>query len=192
MREAGVPKYRLRVQERLVVLEFALRQVCAQPGRRFGFTSRTVRPWKQRWRAEGIRGLIPRHPVRRKRRIVDPPIDLVRHAIDFSYGSTRTPLWLWRVHRLRVSLDLPGGDTHVKPLRGAPSTAPRSRRGSACRWPNAGAVGCRWLRASARSRSEPAHASARSLSQHTPSGPSTVALRHVAEIAELGRRVLMR
>src|SRR5438093_4212144 len=30
--------------------------------------------------------------------------DLIRHArLDFSYGSTRTQLWLWRVHRLRVS-----------------------------------------------------------------------------------------
>ena len=25
------------------------------------------------------------------------------HAWDFSYGCTRTQLWLWRVHRLRVS-----------------------------------------------------------------------------------------
>ena len=31
-------------------------------------------------------------------------IELIRHArVDFDYGSTRTQLWLWRVHRLRVS-----------------------------------------------------------------------------------------
>jgi len=52
-------------------------------------------------------------------------------------------------------------DTCVKPLRGDPSTAPRSRRGSACRWRSAGAVGCRSLRASARSPSAPERASAR-------------------------------
>jgi transposase InsO family protein len=105
MREAGVPKqYRLRVQERLVVLEFALREGVRPAGRRFGVTSRTVRRWKQRWRAEGIHGLIPRYPVHRKRRISEPLIDLIRHArVDFSYGATRTQLWLWRVHRLRVS-----------------------------------------------------------------------------------------
>jgi transposase len=105
MRGAGVPKeYRLRVQQRVVVIEFALRRGVRPAGRRFGFTSRTVRRWKQRWRAAGIRGLIPRYPARRKRRIAEPLIELIRHArVDFGYGSTRTQLWLWRVHRLRVS-----------------------------------------------------------------------------------------
>jgi hypothetical protein len=41
---------------------------------------------------------------RRPRRISDTLIDLIRHArVDFSYGSTRTQLSLWRVHRLRVA-----------------------------------------------------------------------------------------
>src|SRR5262245_63533557 len=84
-------------------------------------------------------------------------------------------------------------DTCVKPPRGDPSTAPRSRRGSACRWPNAGAVGWRSLRASARSPCGPERAWARSPARSAracrsrrttrparcpstrPSGPSTAA-----------------
>ena len=40
--------------------------------------------------SEGIRGLAQRYPTRRKRRIPEKIIDLIRHArVDFSYGSTR-------------------------------------------------------------------------------------------------------
>src|SRR5213592_3613867 len=65
--------------------------------------------------------------------------DLIRHArLDFSYGSTRTQLWLWRVHRLRVSqttiqrvvqeLGLP----RVKPVRKRrPRSAEALRAGAA-------------------------------------------------------------
>jgi hypothetical protein len=45
---------------------------------------------------------------------------------------------------MAIAWSCPGRvDTCVKPLRGAPSTAPRSRRGSACRWPSAGGY-CRY------------------------------------------------
>src|SRR5213596_3079060 len=48
-------------------------------------------PW-----GEGSAGIVDEVGSRR----TDP----IRHArLDFSYGSTRTQLWLWRVHRLRVS-----------------------------------------------------------------------------------------
>src|SRR5262245_47153625 len=64
MREAAVPtRYRLRVQERLLVLEYASANGVRPASRRFGFTSRTIRRWRARWRADGIGGLIPRYPV---------------------------------------------------------------------------------------------------------------------------------
>src|SRR5258705_1951734 len=105
MRDAAVPRrFRLRVQERLLILEYASANGVRPASRRFGFASRTIRRWRVRWRADGVRGLIPRYPARRRRRIPETLIDLIRHArVDFSYGSTRTQLWLWRVHRLRVS-----------------------------------------------------------------------------------------
>jgi transposase len=105
MRDAAVPRrYRLRVQERLLVLEYAAANGVRPASRRFGFTSRTIRRWRARWRTDGVRGLIPRYPLRRRRRIAESLIDLIRRArVDHSYGSTRTQLWLWRVYRLRVS-----------------------------------------------------------------------------------------
>lgn len=105
MKEAKVPKrYRLRVRERLVVLEYASLHGNKGAARRFGFDRKTIRRWRQRWKGEGVRGLIPRYPKRRVRPVAQKICDLVRHArLDFGYGTTRTQLWLWRVHRMRVS-----------------------------------------------------------------------------------------
>lgn len=105
MRGGAVPRrYRLRVQGRLLVLEYATANGVRPASRRSGCTSRTIRRWRERWRVGGVRGLIPRYPARRRRRIPESLVDLIRHArVDFIYGSTRTQLWLWRVHRLRVS-----------------------------------------------------------------------------------------
>src|SRR5262249_2420427 len=105
MREAAVPRrYRLRVQERLLVIDYAAANGVRPASRRFGMTSRTIRRWRARWRGGGGRGVIPRCSGRRPRRSSAAPVEVIRHArVDFSYGSTRTQLWLWRVHRLRVS-----------------------------------------------------------------------------------------
>src|SRR5437773_10631420 len=63
MREAAVPRrYRLRVQERLLVLEYASANGVRPASRRFGFTSRTIRRWRVRWRADGVRGPDPAVP----------------------------------------------------------------------------------------------------------------------------------
>lgn len=125
MREAGVPKrYRLRVRERLVVMEYVRLHGIRDAARRFGLDRKTIRAWRDRSRAAGIVGLIPRYPKTRARRISDELVGLIRHArLALSYGSTRTQLWLWRVHRLRVAqstiqrvvraLKLPA----VKPIR---------------------------------------------------------------------------
>jgi transposase InsO family protein len=105
MREAKVPKrYRLRVQERLSVLEYATTHGNKGAARRFGFDRKTIRKWRALWRAQGISGLIPRYPTRRARPVAEKIRELVEHArLDFGYGTTRTQLWLWRVHRVCVS-----------------------------------------------------------------------------------------
>jgi transposase len=105
MREAKVPKqYRLRVRERLVILEFVHEHGVRAAGRRFGVDRKTVRAWRNRFAADGVVGLVPRYPKQRARRIPDRVVELITHArVDFGYGSTRTQLWLWRVHRLRVA-----------------------------------------------------------------------------------------
>jgi len=102
---AGVPKrYRGKVKERLSVLEYAADNGIRCAARRFGLSRNTIRTWRDRMKSDGVEGLVPRYPRHRPRRIDPKTVDLVIVARkSFGYGSTRTQLWLWRVHRLRVS-----------------------------------------------------------------------------------------
>jgi transposase len=88
MREARVPKrYRLRVQERLSVLEYATTHGNKGAARRFGFDRKTIRKWRALWKAQGISGLIPRYPTRRARPVAEKIRELVERArLDFGYG----------------------------------------------------------------------------------------------------------
>ena len=45
-------QYRMRVRQRLMVLQFARLQGPTAAGRRFGVSVRTIRRWRARWGAE--------------------------------------------------------------------------------------------------------------------------------------------
>jgi transposase len=96
MRAAKVPKsYHLRVRERLVVLEYARTHGVRAAAHRFGLDRKTLRAWRNRWGADGVRGLVPRYPKTRARKIPDKVLELIAHArVDLGYGSARTQLWL--------------------------------------------------------------------------------------------------
>jgi transposase InsO family protein len=97
-------RYRLRVRERLVILEYATTRGIKPAAARFGLNCKTVRHWRDRWKAAGVEGLIPRYPKRRARPVSGNLCERIRHAREeLHYGSTRTQLWLWRRHRLRLS-----------------------------------------------------------------------------------------
>lgn len=100
-----IPKqYRLRVRERLVILDYATTRGIKPAVARFGLNCKTVRRWRDRWKAAGVEGLIPRYPRRRARPLSDSLRELIRQARqELHYGSTRTQLWVWRRHRVRVS-----------------------------------------------------------------------------------------
>jgi transposase InsO family protein len=92
------------VRERLAILEYAGTHSIRAAGQRFGLDRKTVRQWRDRCRAAGVAGLIPRYPKTRARKIPDHVIELIKAArLGFCYGSTKTQLWLWRVHRQRVA-----------------------------------------------------------------------------------------
>jgi transposase len=62
MTEARIPnRYRVRVRERLVVLEYAMAHGNKPAARRFGFDPKTIRRWRNRWQADRVRGLVPRY-----------------------------------------------------------------------------------------------------------------------------------
>jgi transposase len=98
-------QYRLRVRQRLMVLQFARLQGPTAAARRFGVSVRTIRRWRVRWRQDALQGLVPRYPRRRGRRITPRVIELVGQARrDLAYGAQRTQLWLRRIHDVRVAV----------------------------------------------------------------------------------------
>jgi transposase InsO family protein len=65
---------------------------------------RTVRTWVRRWEKDGEAGLVPRYPKRRKRRLPEATLALIRVArTEHRWGAPRTRVWLERVHELRVN-----------------------------------------------------------------------------------------
>jgi len=97
-------QYRWRVRRRLMVLRLAHAESQAAASRRYGVDAKTIRRWTQRWRCEGLVGLIPKYPARRPRRIPEPVVGLIRTArFEYRWGAARTQIWLARVHQYRVN-----------------------------------------------------------------------------------------
>jgi transposase InsO family protein len=58
----------------------------------------------RRGKAGGAFGLVPLYRARRQRRVSDGIIDLARVArLEYRWGSTRTRIWLERVHKIHVN-----------------------------------------------------------------------------------------
>ncbi len=97
-------RYRLRVKQRLAVVEYVETHGIKPASRYFGLERKTVRRWWRGWQREGVQGLVPRYPPRRKRRIPDAVVALTKIArVDHAYGAGRTRIWLERVHQVRVT-----------------------------------------------------------------------------------------
>lgn len=98
-------RYRLRVKQHLAIVRYVEQHNVRAAARRFGLARGTVRLWRDRWRAEGLKGLIPHYPERRRRRRVTPEmVELIRKArAELEYGSGKTKIWLERVHGVRLT-----------------------------------------------------------------------------------------
>ncbi len=98
------PGYRLRVKQRLVVIDYALAHGIAPTSRQFGLDRKTVRRWRDDYRQAGVAGLVPRYPARRTPRLAPEVLALIRQAHqDVRYGAPPGQRWLWCVHQIRVS-----------------------------------------------------------------------------------------
>ena len=73
-------RYRLRVKQRLAIVEYALEYGIKPASRRFGLERKTIRRWRDRWRAEGFAGLVPRYPTQRPSRLSRELVALIEHA----------------------------------------------------------------------------------------------------------------
>ncbi len=85
----GIPtRYRLRVKQRLRVLEFTRQIGVRAANRRFGISRNIVREWKRRFEAEGVLGLVPRYPATRKSPMPAEIVELLRYArTELEYGA---------------------------------------------------------------------------------------------------------
>jgi transposase InsO family protein len=97
-------KYRLRVKQRLAVVQYVQVHGIKPASRYFGLARHTVRRWWRDWQRGGELGLVPQYPSRRKRRITSEVVALIRQArTEHEYGAGRTRIWLQRVHQVRVT-----------------------------------------------------------------------------------------
>ena len=103
----GIPsRYRLRVKQRLAVIEYAKQHGIKPASRRFGLARPTVQQWCRNWQRNGVEGLVPRYPARRRRRIGENVVALITQArLEHQFGSGRTRIWLERVHHVRVATE---------------------------------------------------------------------------------------
>ena len=79
-KELVPPRYRLKVKQRLAIVEWAMEHGITPAGERFGLDRKTVREWRDHYRAQGIVGLIPMYPERRKSRLPSEVLALIEHA----------------------------------------------------------------------------------------------------------------
>jgi transposase len=93
------------VKHRVAIVEYALEYGVKPASRRFGPERKTIRRWRDRWRAEGLAGLVPRYPAQRPSRLSPEPVALIEHARRvLEYGAPRLRVQLRRVHKRTVSL----------------------------------------------------------------------------------------
>src|SRR5262245_47543197 len=97
-------QYRWKVQVRLAVLEYVTAHGLKAAAERFGLDRKTVREWRDRTRADGVVGLVPRYPARHRRRIPATTVTFIEQARrEFGWGACRIRLWLLRVHQVQVN-----------------------------------------------------------------------------------------
>jgi transposase InsO family protein len=98
------PRYRGRVKYRLKVLAYVQERGVKPAARHFALSRVTIRQWRDRHDAGGLRGLMPRYPTRRRPRVAPAIIPLVKQArLEHRFGADRTQIWLQRVHGISIA-----------------------------------------------------------------------------------------
>ena len=88
---AEIPtQYRLRVKQRLAVVEYVRQHGIKPASRQFGLARPTVREWWRNWQRAGVQGLVPHYPARRQRRISEDVVALITQA-RLEHGVRRQP-----------------------------------------------------------------------------------------------------
>lgn len=104
MKLTKIPRpYRWTIKRRLRVLAYVKEHSLKGASQHFALDRKTVRAWRDRYRAGGVLGLVPRYPAQRRSRLSTEVLGLIEQARrDLEYGASRTRIWLLRVHKLRL------------------------------------------------------------------------------------------
>ena len=79
MTDVVIPlRYRLRVKQRLKVLAYVDEHGVKPAARHFALSRITIRQWRHRHHDEGVRGLVPRYPARRRPRVALEIVPLIK------------------------------------------------------------------------------------------------------------------
>lgn len=98
-------QYRWAVRRRLSVLAYVERHSLLGASQHFGLDRKTIREWRDRYRADGVVGLVPRYPAQRPSRLSPETMALLEHARrELEYGAARTRVWLRRVHHILLPM----------------------------------------------------------------------------------------
>jgi transposase len=93
-------RHRLRVKQRLAVVEYVKEHGIKPASRQFGLARPTVREWWRNWQRAGIQGLVPQYPAGRRRRIGEEVVAFITQArLEHKFGASRTQIWLERATR---------------------------------------------------------------------------------------------
>jgi len=88
MKAIAIPsRYRLRVKQRLAVVQYAVAHGIKPASRHFGLERKTIRRWRARWLTDGVVGLVPRYKTERASRLPAIVVELIGHARrELEYG----------------------------------------------------------------------------------------------------------
>jgi transposase InsO family protein len=93
------------VKQRLAIVLWAMEHGIKPASARFGLDRKTIREWRDRYRTQGLVGLIPTYPKRRKSRVPADVVALIAHARrELQYGAARSRIRLRRVHQKNVPM----------------------------------------------------------------------------------------
>jgi transposase len=108
MKASVIPsRYRLRVKQRLAIVEYAVKHGIKPASRRFGLERKTIRRWRDRWRTGGMAALVPKYPSERASRLAGDLVELM----------TTDPNSRWRSHWRSKRLGFGSGEFARKPSR---------------------------------------------------------------------------
>ncbi len=108
-KKESIPARYLKVKQRVAIVEWAMEHGIKPASERFGLDRKTIREWRDRYRAKGLVALVLGVPEAEARSAASRGCPKVVALIEqtrreLQYGVARTRIWLRRVHKKNVPM----------------------------------------------------------------------------------------